>query len=383
MSILVFPAVTMPVIADLGMPLEEVVRLAFFMYLCYGLGALPFGYIADRWQARKLLLIGVGAMGLGLLLTGLFPTREVIPPSLMLVGLGASVYHPVGMALISTTVRRRGYALGINGVFGNMGIAAAPFITGILTWLFSWELAFVILGVSTLAVTLLLSLIRIDETHHPVHSTRPSGDGDHVKYFIIMCVALIMGGLSYRGNTVLLPAYLEMNTTFFRNIIDSLTFIRTQGTATLAATVLTSLVFLMGIFGQLVGGKVADRYDLRYAYLGVHAAAVPFLLAMAFTTDFLLAFCAGMYVVFSLGMQPIENSLVAALTPARWRSTGFAIKFVLVFGVGATVVYWIGIVKTRYSVEAIYVFLAGIAFLLVLSIIALIVASRRVRYIRN
>jgi MFS family permease len=264
-----------------------------------------------------------------------------------------------------------------------MGIAAAPLVTGVLTWLFSWQAAFVILGASTLAVTCLLALVRVDESHHPVHSKKPSGDGDHVKYFVIICVALVMGGLSYRGNTVLLPAYLEMNTTFFRDILDSLAFVKTQGTATLAAAVLTSFVFLMGIFGQLLGGKVADRYDLRYAYLGVQAAAVPFLLAMAFTTNYLLAFCAGMYVVFALGMQPIENSLIAALTPARWRSTGFAIKFVLVFGVGATVVYWIGLVKTRYSVEAIYVFLAGIAFLLVLSIIALIVASRRVRYIRN
>jgi MFS family permease len=382
MSILVFPAVTMPIVKTLGMPLEDVVKLGFFMYLCYGCFALPAGYLADRWQARKLLLFGVVAMGAGLALAGLFPNQTVIPPALLFVGIGASVYHPAGLALISHTVERRGYALGLNGIFGNLGIAAAPLVTGVLTWLFSWQSAFLIIGAFMLGAAFFLSLIHIDESTHPTHSAKREGDGDSRKYFLIVCVALVMGGLAYRGNMVLLPAYLELKTSFFKDLIDSLG-VRAQGSATLAATVLTSFVMLMGVFGQLIGGRMADRYDLRYAYLAVHAAALPFLFAMAFTTDYLLAVCAGMYVVFSLGMQPIENSLIAALTPARWRSTGFAIKFVLTFGVGATVVYMIGFVKTRYSLEAVYVFLSGIAFLLVLSIMGLILASRRVPHVRN
>ena len=104
---------------------------------------------------------------------------------------------------------------------------------------------------------------------------------------------------------------------------------------------------------------------------------------MAFVDDVLLAVCAGLYVMFSLGMQPIENSLVAALTPSRWRSVAFAIKFILTFGVGAGSVYLVGFVKTTWSLEAVYVFLAGVALLLVLSIIGLVAASRHVPSIRN
>ncbi len=165
--------------------------------------------------------------------------------------------------------------------------------------------------------------------------------------------------------------------------MGTLSFLKTQGTATLAATTLTSIVFFFGLFGQLLGGKLADRSDLRYAYLGIQAAGVPFLLLMAFTSNYLLAICAGVYVVFSLGMQPVENSLLAALTPARWRSTGFAIKFILVFGVGAASVYLVGIVKRAYSLQAVYVFLGAVAILMVLSIIVLIIASRHVRELRN
>jgi MFS family permease len=41
-------------------------------------------------------------------------------------GLGASTYHPAGTGLISRTISARGTALGINGIYGNVGIALAP-----------------------------------------------------------------------------------------------------------------------------------------------------------------------------------------------------------------------------------------------------------------
>jgi len=383
MYILVFPAVTIPIVLSLGMELENVLRLSFYMYLLYGIGALPAGYLADRWQARKLMLFGVHAMGAGLLLAGVFPSPEIMPWALMIVGVGASIYHPAGLALISRTVRRRGYALGVNGIWGNMGIAAAPLLTGVLTWLYGWETAFQILGLSAIVIALGLGFVRVDETPLAEKKVEGASDNDTARFFVILCVALVMGGLAYRGNTVILPAYLELKTTFFATAMSSLSYFETHGTATLAATTLTSIVMLLGVAGQLIGGRMADRWDLRYAYLVIQAAAVPFLLAMAFVDDVLLAVCAGLYVMFSLGMQPIENSLVAALTPSRWRSVAFAVKFILTFGVGASSVYLVGFVKTTWSLEAVYIFLAGIALLLVLSIIGLVAASRHVPRIRN
>ena len=383
MFILVFPAATMPIVNALGMPLENVVRLSFLMYLVYGVGALPAGYIADRWQARRLIIYGVYAMGTGLFLAGLFPSPGPMTASLLLVGIGASIYHPAGLALISRTVERRGHALAINGVFGNFGIAAAPLVTGILTWLFSWQTAFMILGAAGVLTGAVLGRIRVDETIRRRSETVVGTDEELAKYFIILCVGLVFAGLAYRGNMVLLPAYLELKTSFFRSLLESLSFIKTQGAATLAATILASVVSVMGVFGQLMGGKLADRFDLRRAYLAVHAMSLPFILAMAFTTDYLLVVCAGFYVMFSLGMQPIENSLIASLTPPRWRSTSFAIKFILNFGLGAAVVYMIGFVKTRSSLEGVYVFLAAITLLLVLCVIGLNLASRSIRDIRN
>jgi len=381
--ILVFPAVTMPLVIDLGMPIEEVVKLSFLMYLCFGLFALPVGMIADRWQARGMLILGLFLTGIGLLIAGLYPNPRVMYFALGVVGVGASIYHPAGLALISRTVRQRGMALGVNGVFGNLGIASAPLVTGVLTWLFGWQMAFVILGCVGIVAGIVSSFISVDETVARKSREHGADGGQLAIYFVILCFALVFAGISYRGNMLLLPAYLELNTSFFNNLLESMSFMRTQGTATLAATVLTSFVLVTGIFGQLAGGRLADRIDLRRAYLIYHGLSLPFILAMAFTSNYLLAFCAALYAFFSLGMQPIENSLIAALTPHKWRSTSYAVKFILNFGVGASVIYLIGPIKRAYSLETVYVFLAGATALLVTGIVVLLIASRRVESIRN
>jgi MFS family permease len=382
-STLVFPAVTMPMVATLGMPLEDVVKLSFFMYLCYGLFALPVGIAVDRWQARGMLVIGMVLMGLGLVLAGLFPTPRPMYASLAIVGMGASVYHPAGLALISRTVKQRGYAMGINGVFGNLGIASAPLVTGILTWLTSWQTAFIILGGVAMVSGAVLSTVRVNEAVVDVPTRKAPDGGELVKYFLILCAALVFAGIAYRGNMLLLPAYLELKTTFFRDFISLFSFVKTHGTATLAATILTSLVLVGGMFGQMFGGRLADRMDLRRAYLLVHVASLPFILAMAFVTDYALAACAALYVFFSLGMQPIENSLIAALTPNKWRSTSYAVKFILNFGIGSSAVYIIGPIKRAFSLETVYVFLAGGTLCLVLCVLVLIAASRKLESVRN
>ncbi len=380
--LLAFPAITIPLTVTFGMPLEEVVRLSFWMYLLFGVLALPVGLMADRWRAKPMLTAGIALMGAGLVVAGTFPSPRVMTLALAAVGVGASVYHPAGIALISHTVRLRGLALGVNGVFGSLGIALAPLATGLLTWAFGWQAALVVLGAVGLVTAAIVHRLRVDETIRP-HTSRIPPGREMFRYFLILCVALVLGGMVYRGNMLLLPAYMELKTTFLAQVLGRLPLPGTRSTATLAATILASVVLFAGLFGQLASGRMADRMDLRRAYLLFYALSLPFLLGMAFTREWFLVACAAAYGFFTFGIQPVENSLIAAITPERWRSTSYAVKFVLNFGVGATVVEMIGPIKRAYSLEMVYVFLAGVVFLIVMSILALMLASRRVPAIRN
>ncbi|HEV8325598.1 MAG TPA: MFS transporter [Myxococcota bacterium] len=400
---LVFPALVSPIRAELGLDLRAALDLSFPGYLLYGLGALPAGYLTDRWQARGMLAIGMAASGAGAVAAGLARTPGGLMAALAAVGLGASVYHPTGMSLLSRTfVGNRGRALGLNGVFGNVGIAGAPFLAGLLGAIWGWRVAFVALGVPGLVAGLVTAFSPIDERRAEGPSReQPSAPGAaaarapapgtgggrdvpatsewRVRYFALLCAAMTLGGLVYTGASALLPTYFEARATFLGPVVAAVQAagLHLTGAKTLAATTLTSLVYVVGIAGQLLGGYVADRRDLRLGYLAFHAATIPALFAMSRLAEVPLFVAAFSYTLFGLGMQPIENSLVAKLTPAAWRSTAYGLKFILTFGVGAAAVGLAGRIQERLGLPAVFAVMAAAAGLLVALAFALWVVSRR------
>jgi len=381
---LVFPALVTPLRAELGLGLAEALELAFLGYLLYGLGSLPAGLIADRWQARWMLALGLGLSGAGAVLAGLSRSPTTLVIALAVLGIGASIYHPTGMALISRAFHeRRGRALGLNGVFGNIGLASAPFVTGLLTSFLGWRWAYGSLGAIGLLGGLWIAMLAIDES-----LVEPAGDGAagqgsadprHLKtYFMVLCVAMMLAGLAYRAGSVVMPTYFELKASFLVPAANTLVAaFGGTGAKTAAATALTSLVYATGIAGQMLGGRVADARDLRLSYLVFHLVAIPPVIAMVWLTEVPLLLAAMLYILFGLGMQPIENSLIAKLTPPSWRSTAYGLKFVLSFGVGALAVGLVGIIERQAGLSAVFGTIGALEATLVLVALTLWLISRR------
>jgi len=377
---LIFPALAIPLMISLKMDLADVLKLSFLMYLLFGLGALPWGIISDRYGNRKSLIVFFFGSGMGALMTSFSHSEISIVLSLATIGFFASIYHPAGMGLISLGIKNRGMALGINGVAGNLGLVSAPFAAGILNWLVGWEMTYLLIGIFSILWGIIMLLVDIDET--PIHEETAGNDSasgnnnNYIKYFVILCVIMTISGLAYRANSIVLPAYLEFKAGFLWDFFKNIHFSNLEGTKTMAATLLTSTVYMVGIFGQLVGGKLADKYDLRWMYLMFHGLSLPFVILMGVFNQQLLVASAAVYIFFSLGMQPIENSLVAKFTPNKWRSTGYGIKFILVFGVGSLAVYLVGWIKDAWNLGTVYFFAGGAIVVLVILIIYLIWTSR-------
>jgi MFS transporter, FSR family, fosmidomycin resistance protein len=123
--------------------------------------------------------------------------------------------------------------------------------------------------------------------------------------------------------TVALPKLFELR----------LTGLTTGGT--LGAGGFASLVFAEGMFVPLIGGWLADRYSLKWVYVGSWLLALPALLVSLHLTE--LPLFASTTVIFSLMSlaTPAENALLVRYTPGRWRATAFGAKFVLSLGVSA------------------------------------------------
>lgn len=373
-NMLVFPAVVLPLKDHWQISMSEVLETSFWMYLLFGITALPWGLAADRWGAKRLMMLYYAGAGTGGLISAFFLDSPLLfSLSLALIGLFSGIYHPAGLGLISKTTRRMSYAMGINGMFGNLGLASAPLIAGLINWIWGPQTLYMLLGLLNLSGVIMMMI-------HPLPAAKQQEDktkapaANSLSPFLILLGAMMLGGIAYRGATVVLPAYLELKN---QTIYQSLSSI--GGTAlsqNLLATLATSFIFLVGMVGQYIGGRIAEKTDARFSYLWFHVITVPLAFVLAVTGDMMLILVAVAYFFFLLGMQPIENTLVAQLTPRHLQHSAFGTKFVLTFGVGALAVKMAAIIERQISIEAVYPAMGLVSLLLVFTILLLIRQTR-------
>lgn len=192
--------------------------------------------------------------------------------------------------------------------------------------------------------------------------------------FIVLCLCIALQGLTYRGTSVILPTYFELRNQVLYQYLTELQGI--LASKNVAATALTSLVYFVGIFGQYIGGWTAQRLDARKGYLIFHSLSIPMVLLMAYATDIPLILVSMLYLLFLLGMQPIENTLIAQLSPEKLRHSAYGVKFILSFGIGALAVYWVGWIEKLWSLSAVFVAMSLATCLLVICILLLFLVTR-------
>jgi MFS family permease len=181
--------------------------------------------------------------------------------------------------------------------------------------------------------------------------------------FFILLIAMMLGGLAYRGATVLMPTYFELRNTGISEAFSRLSSGGLSGNLT--ATLVTSVIYLVGVLGQYTGGRIAENRDPRIAYLAFHAVCFPAALLMAVTADLPLVLVSLSYFFFLLGGQPIENTLVARFAPRRLHHSAYGTKFILTFGVGALAVPLVGKIQTSWGIQACFPALGAMSLALV------------------
>jgi len=271
-------------------------------------------------------------------------------------------------------MNRVSLAMGYNAAFGGLGLVAPPLATGILNWLSGPAAAFVFVGVLNLVGLALMALLPLAE---PARHKDSSDEGENgmLGAFVILLVAMMLAGVAYTGSTVILPAYIELKSP---DIIKWLMgWWSGHLSGNLVATTITAFIYIAGVTGQYIGGHVGERWDQRYSYLAFHLVCIPTAFLMAYAQNLPLMGLAAIYFFFMLGNQPIENTLVAYLTPRRLHHSAFGLKFVLTFGVGALAVKMIQWIDRQWGIEATFVALGITSVVLVTSIVCLILRTNR------
>ncbi|MEW6667372.1 MAG: MFS transporter [Thermodesulfobacteriota bacterium] len=127
--------------------------LASAFSLAYGFGQLPAGWLADRMESRKLMLVGISGVALAGVLVGLSRNYGWMIIFLVLMGILAGGYHPSAPPLISATVgpENLGRSLGFHNIGGGASYFLAPLVAVAVANAWGWRNAYVALGIPTTA----------------------------------------------------------------------------------------------------------------------------------------------------------------------------------------------------------------------------------------
>ena len=101
-------------------------------FALFGLGALPAGRLGDLWGRRIMMIVFFVGIGAAALLVAVTQNAWQLAAALTLLGAFAAIYHPVGIPMIVQHAPNPGAVIGINGLAGNLGIAVAALVTGLL-----------------------------------------------------------------------------------------------------------------------------------------------------------------------------------------------------------------------------------------------------------
>lgn len=337
-----------------ALPYHELVELWTLGALLVGLGALPAGWLGDRWSPSGMMVTYFVGLGSASIFCGLVDAKLALLVGLSAVGLFCSIYHPVGIAWLIRNAARRGKALGVNGVFGSIGIAGAGIVAGTLIDLFGWRAAFILPGVvcllTGLGLLVCLRLGLVEEGTPPRAADPPPSRSDMLRVFAILLLTMFFMGLIFQGTQAALPKVFDLR---LRDI---------AGEGAFGIGLILAGVYTVGGIMQIVGGYLADRYPLKPIYICVYLFQVPVLAALAGVSGLPLIAVAMLIVLLSTVGLPAENMLLARYTPMRHHSLVFGVKFVLSFGAAPLAIAFAAFVQER-SGEFTWLFLslAGLA----------------------
>jgi len=349
---LVFPTVVVALAREWDRPYSELLPLALGGFIAFGAFAIPAGWLADHWSRYKMMAVFFFGIGGSLFLTGFASAPWQIGLGLTLVGMFAAIYHPVGIAMLVAAPERMGRALGWNGLWGNLGLAAAALVAGALMDLWGWRAAFFIPGLA--AVVVGAAFLALVPDPGPVKKVSKT-IGLHVdrrtmtRIFSILLIATACGGVIFNSTTVAMP-----------KVFDERLRVLTESSFGIGA--LVALVYTLAAFAQLVMGALIDRFELRRLMIGIALIQIP-LLALAANLEgwaMLAAALAMMLAVF--GQIPLNDSIVGKYVADEYRARVLSVRYVVSLGVAAVAVPLIAVLhRTQGGFANVFLVLAALA----------------------
>ena len=345
----------------------------------YGAAAVATGYLADRYDALKMLTVGIAIATAASFGIAASLNYWMLLAFMGILGVGLGFYHLVGLSYISKVFgpKNRGKALGINGIGGNTGWLVSPIGTAFIAVSFGWRWAYVAWGCLGLVFIILVLYLFGTGTltgNNNAKAEEPKGEGRGKKrsnngvvdrknleseetvdptsaadykvglrrmltfMALIVMLITIFRGFYFHGLTDTLPTFLKMERPELLVSDDS-------GDKLILAGGFLSLLYMMGIIAEPLGGWIKDRYEARRPIMLASLANAGSLVVLIYaTTPLMLTVAVTTFGFCFLLLMSVVNATIADVTPPQVRGTFYGLTFLTRDGIGAFAPLFVGFV---------------------------------------
>ena len=362
-AMLIFAAAVIIMGPAMGLAYSELLPYATPAFVAFGAGSLVTGWLGDRWSRRHKMVIYFFGIGAAMISVGLVQTPLQLGAALLGIGIFASIYHPVGTAMLVSYADKLGSQMGINGLWGNFGVASSALVTGVIGQYFGWRWAFIVPGLVTVAigVAFMASVVHEDRRGSKQAAAQVRiARNDMWRVLLALLVVVIAISTTFNAITVSLPKL------FAERLADL-----THNVALLG--VIAAGVYVFGAATQYTIGRLIDRYSLKAVFLPMSVVLPPLLYLAATASNWALIAAAIGIVIGLFGQITINDAMVGKYTAEEWRSRAFAVRYFVGFtAAGASV----GLVAWLYAQGGFSLMLYAFAGLCLLVVVAALILPR-------
>ena len=310
-----------------GLSYDEIIIYGTLGLFLFGAAAPLAGWLADKYSRSLIIIIYPFGVSLGAFLCFLSSSPIMLGFSIGVIGFFAAIFHPVGIAMLIRDSNKVGVRLGVNGVWGNMGVAAAPVLTGFIILNSNWQLSFLIPSLICLifGIAQLRGFKEIDIKEEKTKQKISNGLVEGWKIVLLsLTMTTLAGGFIFGSLTFLIPRIFEVNLSGIS--VD------------IAITgLLAGIVYAIASLSQVGVGYLIDRYSPKIilGFVGIGQFFLIYLSSLYI--DYALFFVMLMAMFFVFGQVPITDAILVRYVDDQWRARILSVKFLINLCAGASV----------------------------------------------
>ena len=310
-----------------GLSYDEIIIYGTLGLFLFGAAAPLAGWLADKYSRSLIIIIYPFGVSLGAFLCFLSSSPIMLGFSIGVIGFFAAIFHPVGIAMLIRDSNKVGIRLGVNGVWGNMGVAAAPVLTGFIILNSNWQLSFLVPSLICLifGIAQLRGFKEIDIKEEKTKQKISNGLVEGWKIVLLsLTMTTLAGGFIFGSLTFLIPRIFEVNLSGIS--VD------------IAITgLLAGIVYAIASLSQVGVGYLIDRYSPKIilAFVGIGQFFLIYLSSLYI--DYALFFVMLMAMFFVFGQVPITDAILVRYVDDQWRARILSVKFLINLCAGASV----------------------------------------------